>query len=435
VDLRFGSNAAPVLPRSSAVSSRNLPARAKFGVRPPAHDVIGKRPDMPDPPQRARPAASRSLAPLFDSRRVMLCVGCGGVGKTTISAALGLAAAKRGKRVLCLTIDPAKRLANSLGLSGFSAVEQTIERDRFEAAGIDVPGSLTLMMLDTKSTFDELVIKHASSVEARDRILNNRLYGYLSRGLAGMQSYMAMEKLLSVKSDPRYDLVILDTPPTSNALDFLDAPERMIQALDSRTIRWFTQAFHHSGRIGLNVLARSVVVVMRGISRLTGAGFLEQIGELIVDLNDLFGGFRQRATRVAQAFRAPDFAYVLVTTPAPVAVREARFLAERLSQQGMRQDALVINRVHRSAPVEADVAAIERALGRNGVALGPDGAQRIRTALDQELTRALLDRRNLSALPDDGVVTRFEIPALDQDVHDLDALELVAETLCPSTTP
>jgi anion-transporting ArsA/GET3 family ATPase len=381
-----------------------------------------------------------SLTPILDARRVILCVGCGGVGKTTVSAALSLAAAMRGKRVLCLTIDPAKRLANSLGLAQLKQTAQKIEPALFEPLGVAVPGSLTVMMLDTKSTFDELVARHASSAAARDRILNNRLYGYLSTGLAGTQSYMAMEKLLSVKEDPNYDLIVLDTPPTSNALDFLDAPNRLINALDSRAMRWFMQAFERSGRLSLNVLAKSVAVVMRAISRITGGGFLEQMSELIIDLNDLFGGFRERATRVAEAFRGPEFGYVLVTTPEPVAIQEVIFFADRLEQQGMRQDAFVVNRVHHAPRVSPSIEQIQASTDRLNLALGPAGPDRLQRALADEARRAELDDAHLASLAPflsrrhsgrQLAPARVDIPALAQDVHDVRTLGIIARYLCP----
>jgi len=185
----------------------------------------------------------------LSSRRVILCVGSGGVGKTTTTAALGLAAAALGKRALCLTIDPAHRLAESLGLSQMMTEAQRIDPARLEQAGVVVRGSLTVMMLDTKSTFDELIARHASSPEVRDRILQNKLYRHISTSLAGTQEYMAMEKLHALKKDPRWDLIVVDTPPTSNALDFLDAPDRMIDALDSAVLRWLSGAFQTSGKL------------------------------------------------------------------------------------------------------------------------------------------------------------------------------------------
>lgn len=379
-----------------------------------------------------------TLTPIIAGHRVVLCVGSGGVGKTTVTAALGLAAAERGKRVLCLTIDPAKRLANSLGLSRMTGEEQRVDPELFRRAGLEVSGELNVMMLDTKRTFDELVVRYASSPEARDRILTNRLYQYVSTSLAGTQEYMAMEKLLAVKQEGGYDLIVLDTPPTSNALDFLDAPERLINALDSAAIRWLMQAFETSGRFSLNLVAKSVAVVLRGIGKLTGGGFLEQMAAFVTDLNDLFGGFRQRATEVAAAFRGPEFAYVLVTTPAPAAVREALFFADRLAEQGMSKDAFVVNRVHRRPRALPARDEIQAALARHAIDLGATGAERLARALAEELELAETDAAELAnldrVLVSDGRGVRpprVDIPALPSDVHDLGTLAGVARLLCP----
>ncbi len=379
-----------------------------------------------------------TLTPLLERHRVVLCVGSGGVGKTTVTAALGLAAAERGKRVLCLTIDPAKRLANSLGLSRMTGDEQVVAPELFERVGLPVTGRLSVMMLDTKRTFDELVVRYASSPEARDRILNNRLYQYVSTSLAGTQEYMAMEKLLAVKRDGAYDLIVLDTPPTSNALDFLDAPERLINALDSAAVRWLMQAFEQSGRFSLNLVAKSVAVVLRGIGKLTGGGFLEQMAAFVTDLNDLFGGFRQRATEVAAAFRGSEFAYVLVTTPAPAAVREALFFADRLDEQGMHRDAFVVNRVHKPPRAHPGRDEIQRAIERHRLDLGASGVERLEQALAEETELAETDAAELANL--DRVLVpgrsgkkpiRIEIPALPSDVHDLGMLGGIAKLLCP----
>src|SRR3954453_148545 len=261
---------------------------------------------------------SDALSTLVDTRRVLVTVGAGGVGKTTTAAAIGVAAARRGKRVLCLTIDPAKRLAESLGITEMRTEAATVHPARFDAAGVKLTGSLTAMMLDTKRTFDELVLKYSSSKEKADRLLENKLYQYVSTSLAGTQEYMAMEKLVAVKDDPRYDLVILDTPPTANALDFLDAPERLMEALDSATMNWFVEAFQSTGKLSLNLLARSAAMVLRGIGKITGGGFLEAMAEFINELNDLFGGFKHRALQVQKALRMPEVAFVLVTSPAPM---------------------------------------------------------------------------------------------------------------------
>lgn len=369
-----------------------------------------------------------SLSSLLDSQRVILCVGCGGVGKTTVAAALGLAAAQRGKRVLTMTIDPAKRLAQSLGLEKMTTEGQDVSPEVFASRGISVTGKLTVMMLDTKRTFDELVARFASSPEIRDRILRNRLYQHLSTSLAGTQDYMAMEKLLAVREDPRYDLIILDTPPTRNALDFLEAPDRLVEALDGPAIRWFVQSFDKSRKFSLNLVAQSVAVVLRGMGKLTGGGFLEQMAELISDLNDLFGGFKDRATRVAQAFRSGDVAYVMVTSPAPLAIQEISYFAERLRILGMHSDAFVVNRVHRvprAHPTEADIAA---AVARHRLSLGSDAPRRIRQAAEEEQRLGDNDRGAIAEL--ERVRARLgaegtpfvRIAALPSDVHDLSTL-------------
>ena len=180
-----------------------------------------------------------NLAEVLQGHRVVVCVGSGGVGKTTTAAALALRAAVDGRRVLCLTIDPARRLATSLGLDEMTTEERVVPMALFEAQGLKPKGELSAMMLDTKRTFDELVERYASSPEARDRILNNEIYRYVSSSLAGTQEYMAMEKLHAVRQNDRWDLIVLDTPPTTNALDFLDAPERLVAMIDSPAMRWF----------------------------------------------------------------------------------------------------------------------------------------------------------------------------------------------------
>src|SRR5688500_9111970 len=304
---------------------------------------------------------------LTTERRVVVCAGAGGVGKTTIAAALALGAAERGRRVLCLTIDPARRLADSLGVPLAPGVEAEVGRERLAAVGVASSGSLSVAMLDPKSTFDELVVKHASSSEAAQRILANSFYRHVSTSLAGTQSYMAMEKVLSVLKSGRYDLIVLDTPPTAEALDFLDAPERLVEALDSPAMRWLVQALEPSGGLSMRLLARGVAALLRTMGRLTGRGFLEDMAAFVGELNDLFGGFKERASEVARAFRAPDFGYLLVAAPNGPALEEARFFAERLRRLGMRADALVLNRVHPAITALPDAEALQQALAARGV--------------------------------------------------------------------
>jgi anion-transporting ArsA/GET3 family ATPase len=375
-----------------------------------------------------------SLLSVLERHRVIVCVGSGGVGKTTTSAALALYAALSGKNVLCLTIDPAKRLANSLGLKAMTSDEQVVAPELFVEAGLKPNGSLRAMMLDTKRTFDQLVERYASSQERAQRILNNRLYQYISTSLAGTQEYMAMEKLYEVRQNSAYDLVVLDTPPTTNALDFLDAPQKLVNAIDSPAMRWFMQAFSGAGKIGLGLVGRGAGMVMRGLSKFTGGEFLDSVAHFIGDINDLFGGFTERARAVEGALRASDVAFVLVTSPDPLAVREAVFFADKLAGHGMRQAATVINRV---TPLLAEPHGSQEQVRSALRARVPDTLDA--SSLEERLWQALDDER-LRAVTDRGEVERLhamtknrglyiEVPAFEEDVHDLRGLARVSEHL------
>ena len=382
------------------------------------------------------PVPPETLASLVQTRRVLVTVGAGGVGKTTTAAALGLAAARRGRRVLVLTIDPARRLAESLGIETMSTEAVDIDPKRFKDYPLE--GSLTAMMLDTKRTFDDLILKHSSSKEKARKLLDNRLYQYISTSLAGTQEYMAMEKLVAVKNDPRWDLIVLDTPPTANALDFLDAPERLMEMLDSATMKWFVEAFETSGKLSLNLLARSAAMVLRGIGKITGGGFLEAMAEFITELNDLFGGFKHRAAQVQKTLRMPEVAFVLVTSPSPMSIREARYFSERLASHDMPRGAFVVNRFHAPPPLAGTT---DRRGGHRGRARargthargrrrrapaegarGRGGARRARRA-----QRARARRPGSSSGGRSLPIVR--VRELASDVHDLKLLSQIAETL------
>ncbi len=378
-----------------------------------------------------------SLAEVLGRSRVVVCVGAGGVGKTTTAAALAVHAAMSGKRVLCLTIDPARRLANSLGLSEMNADEQDISASLFEEHGLELRGSLSAMMLDTKRTFDELVMRYASSDEARDRILANKIYEYVSTSLAGTSEYMAMEKLHAVRERGQWDLIVLDTPPTSNALDFLDAPAKMVGLVDSPAMRWFIEAFTSTGKLSLNLVGKGAALVLKGLSRFTGAEFLDSIAEFVTDLNDLFGGFRQRAEEVAQSLKGDDVSFVIVTSTSPLAVDEALFFHERLHKYQMAAEGIVINGVHpllKEPPLKSAelIDVVAEATGE-----APDAAKKLtrhlRRALDDSRVLAVADRiqadRMHNAL---GRAFCVEVPAFEEDVHDLPALAKVAAHLTQS---
>jgi anion-transporting ArsA/GET3 family ATPase len=369
------------------------------------------------------------LQRLTATRRVVVCAGAGGVGKTTIAAALSLSAAGRGRRVLCLTIDPARRLADSLGLTLSPGVEAEVARERLAAVGAGTAGSLSVTMLDPKQTFDDLVTRHASSAEAAQKILQNQFYRHVSTSLAGTQSYMAMEKVLSVLKSGRYDLIVLDTPPTSEALDFLDAPERLVEALDSPAMRWLVQAIQPTGGFSMRLLARGVAALLRTMGRMTGRGFLEDMAAFVGELNELFGGFKERASEVSRAFRAPDFGYLLVAAPSGPALEEARFFSERLRRSGLRADALVLNRVHGvAAPAQAD--AVARLLAERGLGLQPE--QLLKAQADEQArarTEAPEIEKARRLFPPESL---WFVPVMAGDVRGLSDLAKVSRALVRS---
>jgi anion-transporting ArsA/GET3 family ATPase len=308
-----------------------------------------------------------------------------------------------------------------------------VDKARFEKAGIALRGELTAMMLDTKRTFDEIVVRYSSSKAKADKLLANKLYQYVSTSLAGTQEYMAMEKLVAVSSDPAYDLIILDTPPTANALDFLDAPERMVAALDSAAINWFVEAFESSGKFSLNLIARSAAAVLKGISKITGGGFLEAMAELVRELNDLFGGFKERAERVKKEIRSEKVSFVLVTSPAPPSIREVLFFAERLAEHDMPRGAFVVNRFHVAPPFPGTPRpdAVKASLRARKLALDDDAETRIAHAHDDAARLATLDALHVKKLEEavDPGVPIVKVEAMARDVYDLVLLDAVAERI------
>lgn len=242
-----------------------------------------------------------------------------------------------------------------------------------------------------------------------------------------------MEKLVAVKDDDRFDLIVLDTPPTANALDFLDAPQRLMEALDSATMKWFVQAFQQGGRLGFNLLAKSASSVLRAIGKITGGGFLEAMAEFIAELNDLFGGFKERAARVQSALRSPEVAFVLVTSASPPAIKEVLYFAERLEEASMPRGAFVVNRFHVPPPraqeglTEADAAA---GIAASSLALEEDAPARLVQAHADAVKLAALDAHHLRVL--DGAARKtpiIRVPELDTDVHDIKLLALLGDVL------
>jgi anion-transporting ArsA/GET3 family ATPase len=378
--------------------------------------------------------ASSVLESALARRRALVCAGAGGVGKTTLAAALALAAAKSGRRALCLTIDPAQRLATSLGLDSVPGEARELPVDELRNAGIDALQSLSVMMVDAKQTFDDLVRRHASSPEARDRVLDNQVYRYVSEQLAGTQAYMAMEQVLRVLQDPRYETIILDTPPTAHALDFLDAPHRLVELVDNPALGGLARLVESSGRFSLGLLARGVRGAFQAMSRITGIGFIERVSEFVAALNELFGGFRERAERVAASLHSEAFGYVLVASPAAFALEQAHAFALRLREHAIEPDALVLNRVEALPAARPGAEQVRAAMSDAALSLAPGAETRVLQALEEQRFAGRRDHDALAALGTRygsaiAGLPRVTIPAFTDDVHGLSTLDRMASLL------
>jgi anion-transporting ArsA/GET3 family ATPase len=361
---------------------------------------------------------------VLDTARIIVCCGSGGVGKTTTAAALALRAAERGRTVVVLTIDPARRLAQSMGLTELDNTPRPV-------SGVDESegGRLDAMMLDMKRTFDEIVLSH-STPDRAEQILENPFYQSLSSSFAGTQEYMAMEKLGQLKESGEWDLVVVDTPPTRSALDFLDAPQSLARFLDGRLLRLLVAPAKAGGRAYMKVLSTSVLTFTRVFTKIIGAQVLRDLGLFVAAMETMFGGFRQRAEETYRLLAAPGTAFVVVAAPEPAALREASYFVDRLATDKMPLAGLVLNRVTRSAapelPAERSLAAAEELDGTDCDPLTASvlriHAERVAMAMRQER----LAERFTRAHPE---VAQAEISALSGDVHDLEGLRAVAAEL------
>jgi anion-transporting ArsA/GET3 family ATPase len=370
-----------------------------------------------------------ALEQLVANKEVIVCAGAGGVGKTTASAAIAMHAALSGRKAAVLTIDPARRLASSLGLKELSNEPMKVGARKFAAAGLEPKGELWAMMLDTKTTFDAVVTQYAPTPQQAERIINNRFYRNISSTLSGTQEYMAMEKLYELYADGGYDLIVIDTPPTRNALDFLDAPRRLIDFFESRVLRWFLLPYMRAGGGLFKVANAAATTFLRIVKRIVGSDVLEDTAEFFGNLEGMYDGFKQRAREVASLLQSDVTSFVVVTSPSEESVKEATFFATRLNESGLPFGALVVNRVHPSYGDGIDVK--PRQLTR--LEESGETGHLLARLLDNEeafMRVVRLERKHLAALARKIPRHRWVwVPYLDVEAVDLAGLDQIAERL------
>lgn len=362
----------------------------------------------------------------LDGSQLVVCVGSGGAGKTTAAAAIGLWSAVRGDRTLVVTVDPAKRLANSLGLAGFSEDETRI----------DVPGAkgeLWAVMIDSRRTFDTLIRKVAPTVEVRDRVLKNRIYRHMADTFAGSQEYMATEKLYDAMQSGRYDRIVLDTPPVKNALDFLESPTRLINFLDERVLKWFLRPPPRGVR---RLVAGTSSVLYYLLGQVFGHDFLDDLGGFFRDFEGMYEGFRTRHEAVVAKLRAEGTFFVTVCAATDPSVDVAVFFEEELAARGLPRGGIIVNQVHHADATEHDAAEVLGELARAAAKdlpgpVVPAVLARLgmahRRLHDLTVAERAIEERLRIAGQGGGFLAH--VPRLDGQVHDLDGLRRVGEAL------
>jgi anion-transporting ArsA/GET3 family ATPase len=371
--------------------------------------MTGGSPAPPDGPGRAGPV---TLATVAEHWPVVVCCGPGGVGKTTISASFAVQAARAGRRACVVTVDPARRLADALGVESLPNTPTAVSGEW--------PGELHAVMLDAKGTFDELVDRYARTVDQARSIQSNRLYQNLSGALSGTQEYMAMEKLYELTGSGQYDLVVVDTPPTRNALDLLDAPRRLTQFLENRLFR----ALMMPTRAYLKAVNLATQALLRTISKVAGAEIVQDAVAFFQAFQGMESGFRDRASEVRRLLADPTTAYVVVTSPRADAVEEATYFADKLAGRGVTATGLVVNRIHpRFGDGPTMLAAVPDAPDDSDLATIVDNLRQLDmlAAHDETAFAALAEQLAPSPV---GCV-----PLLGSDVHDLDGLGIIADHL------
>ncbi len=369
-----------------------------------------------------------SIDDLIRTRRTIICVGPGGVGKTTTSAAIALRAATMGRSVLVLTVDPAHRLANSLGLSAFETEQQEIGEDAFKAAGLERNAPMHAAMLDTQRTFDTIVHRYATEP---DKILKSRFYEQASTRLAGSAEYMAMEKLYELYTEGEHDLIVLDTPPTVHALDFLDAPDRLQSFMNQSTDGLVAKSTRTLGRLGLGFL-KANALILRGVGRFLGTDLFIDILNFLNDFKSMYAGFVDRASEVKRLMRSDEVAFVILTGPERASVDEGLFFYRRLQREGMPFGAFVMNRLRRSfGPTDDALEADFKAAFVSDAPENADLAARILTNARNYQTLVTRDARELERLKQELAEGDLAVAVQDfeEDIHDLGGLHRFGQLL------
>lgn len=367
---------------------------------------------------------------VIDRHRLIVCVGTGGVGKTTVSAAIALGAARRGRRAMVLTIDPARALARALGLEALAPGGEVVPAAALAAAGLAVPGTLHAGMLDQKQAWDAFVLRHAPTAAHARAILDNHFYRELSTSFAGSTEYMAIEEVCRIVESGRHDLVVLDTPPAAHALDFLHAPERIDRLLDREVMSWLARPVQHlgrAGRRGAGMLARFVV---HRLEHAAGTATLRELSALFLAFDALLDDVAARTRRARALLAGGDAALVLVAGPRQLVLEETTALAARMGDLDTRLAAIVVNRVHPVPAVLADDAARALAVLDDPGVAAPAAAW-LRAAWDDACRRAEDERDRiaawLAALP--TTAARVAVPEASGDIHTLAALATIGEAL------
>ena len=376
-------------------------------------------PNGSSPTSPADGGAPAGIDEVVRERSIIVCCGSGGVGKTTTSAAIALQAARLGRTACVVTIDPARRLANSLGVD-----ELTNRPTRIDG---DWPGELHALMLDPKGTFDDLITRYSDSEAQAEDIRVNRIYRNLTGTLSGTQEYMAMEKLHELVEEGGFDVIVVDTPPSRNALDFLDAPRRLTHFLENRVF----QALMAPTRVGLRFMGVAAQALLRTISKVAGADIVHDAVAFFQAFEGMEEGFRLRAARVRELLVQPTTAFVLVASPRPDSVDEAVHFAAKLAESDMSATALIVNRVQPRFATDDQLATLRSALGRGQV--GGAAPSPLTDLVDNLAGYTLASDREeaafASAVAEVAPAPVYRVPLLNTDVHDLGSLAHVADLL------